>query len=219
MKITSLLPVSLILGLIIVAYACNKEKNDSSYKSDKEKFQEDEFQTSESEDPLIFADLVHFLDGDSSSLTQITQLGEVNLEYSYFNEEENPNNLYYFTTLSQFENFLTGKSIESEVLAMIQKADSLSNTGDENDTTEYFGFVLNPEENENIRNRDRRLPSLGAVGWDWGNCGGSSTYCNGWRRNLGSMDQKISAVTYIGFGLTNWFHGKNFTGHSRISYT
>jgi len=164
---------------------------------------------------IVLSQLVPYLDGQLTNHTVISQLHDSEaIEYSYVNPDEDSTKIFYFTSESNFKDFIAGSYFESEILNSIRQMDSLQNTGDPNDTTEYTNY-LKHKNNEFTVNR--RFHVGGKVGHMDYLFDGQTAYYYGPRRNLGSLNKKISSVQNYGPGISAWCWGINW-GRPRTIY-
>jgi hypothetical protein len=171
-------------------------------------------------------ELLHYVDGTLSSLSAANSS---NVLYSIFHEGYNNTKMYHFTSTSNLNAWLVGKSFENEVLRRNVVLDSLSNTGDDDDTTSNSAFEVNvPNEyggfDKIIRN-SKRLSAGGATLFvhcdivpTCGSSMGGSKTVGGWHRSLGWINNQATQINHGGIGWNSWCTDKNYKGRKAHWY-
>jgi hypothetical protein len=163
---------------------------------------------------IVLNQLQSYLDGVLTNNSIISQLIDLeNIAYSYVNPDEDSTKIFYFTTESNFKNHIAGSYFESKILNSIHKMDSLQNTGDPNDTTEYLNYLNH--KNNNLQT-NRRFHSGGQRAHRDGLFQGQTAYYYGWRSSLGSLNQQVSSIQHYGPGVTTWCQKKNYGGKKDV---
>lgn len=206
MRELTLTLLSLLVVGAIYFTSCKKTNEGLVEKNSSDKMQIEEPQGR----IIVLSELEPYLDGQLTNNTIISQLiNSEALEYSYVNPDENSSKIFYFTTESNFTDFIAGSYFENEIIYSIQKMDSLQNSGDQDDTTEYTNYFR-------YKNSDlaynRRFHVGGQSAHKDGLFQGQSAYYYGWRRSLGSLNKQISSIQHYGPGVTTWCFKKNYGG-------
>jgi len=162
------------------------------------------------------AELNHRLNGSVATLAQVNS---ANVIQSVFHEEFDNTTVYHFTNNSSFNTWIAGKSFENQLVRRNFVMDSLSNTGNENDTNGYIAFESKrPNSNGgfDIISSSKRLSAGGATMHDCCLLCGQSPCGNrtvaAWHRNLGSWNNRASQLNHGGMGWNSWCMSTNYRG-------
>lgn len=213
----------LILGLcsilvlsIIVFSACNKKEVIPKSSTNNMTLTTD---PPSGEDGYILSELNHYLDGSTSTLSAVN---DAKVIQSVFHEDYDNTTMYHFTTNEAFNTWVEGKPFETQLVRRNYVVDSLSETGNENDTSGYSSFESKiPNRNggfDKITNNSKRV-SLGGARLcehcDLAVCGGSignTKTIAAWHRNLGWINNRATQIDHYGAGWNTWCTENNFRG-------
>jgi hypothetical protein len=206
----------LLINLFFI-YSCNKDGHECNSNIITKQTKNEPVEETNSFDVNTF---IHYLNGTLSNLSSINN---TNIKYSIFVENYQNNTLFHFTDSTHLNFWLIGKPFESQVHRRNFVLDSLSLTGNENDTNTQLQFESNiPNEYGNFEPllfNNKRLAVGGATLWEHCDivtrCGptkGGNKTVAGWHRNLGWINNKSSQIDHYGVGWNSWCTDLNFKG-------
>lgn len=215
-----------LLGIaLLLAASCQKEtKNEKQTSSTK--------QTILTNDPpppgtnpdftVHFSELTHYVDGVLSTIASVNSNSLI--VRSIYNRSYDANSVYHFTSTTNMNLWLVGKTFQADVSKKEHLMDSLEDTGSDGDTTTNDGIELAKRYNLNqldpISNT-KRVGSGGTTGWehchDVSVCGpspGGNKYFApfSWSRDIGWLKNQITETENYVSGWTVWCTQTKFKG-------